>query len=214
MARTLDRPQEQTLSTVKVAPTHSPPANVTRKEPFIKPTDQPSQHTDLLHLTSLVPTLQFLNLARPVALFQTDPCLQTGQKLQIRLLHQIFRKHLPVLLIHPEGNYLTVIPTLTVFCRTGHLWIYIYVVEGELSDEQDATITDPDQSLSEEQSYRETMRGIRSFMGWTHISQTLTLVLQSQRTILLPIINFNNQEKCRYNSLQTNGSARSSASLM
>ena len=30
-------------------------------------------------------------------------------------------------------------------------------------------VTDPDQSLSEEQSYRETMRGIRSFMGWTLI---------------------------------------------
>ena len=45
----------------------------------------------------------------------------------------------------------------------------IFVEEGELSDELDATITDPDQSLSEEQSYRETMRGIRSYMGWTHI---------------------------------------------
>ena len=41
----------------------------------------------------------------------------------------------------------------------------IFVEEGELSDELDATVTDPDQSLSEEQSYRETMRGIRSFMG-------------------------------------------------
>ena len=39
-----------------------------------------------------------------------------------------------------------------------------------MSDELDATVTDPDQSLSEEQSYRETMRGIRSYMGWTHIS--------------------------------------------
>ena len=38
-----------------------------------------------------------------------------------------------------------------------------------MSDELDATVTDPDQSLSEEQSYRETMRGIQSFMGWTHI---------------------------------------------
>ena len=45
----------------------------------------------------------------------------------------------------------------------------IFVEEGELSDELDATVTDPDQSPSEEQSYRETMRGIRSFMGWTHI---------------------------------------------
>ena len=45
----------------------------------------------------------------------------------------------------------------------------IFVEEGELSDELDATVTDPDQSPSEEQSYRETMRGIRLFMGWTHI---------------------------------------------
>ena len=45
----------------------------------------------------------------------------------------------------------------------------IYIEEGELSDDQDATITDPDQSLSEEPTYRETMRGIQSFMGWTHI---------------------------------------------
>ena len=42
--------------------------------------------------------------------------------------------------------------------------------EGELSDiEQDVSLTDADQALSEEQSYRETMRGIRSHMGWGHI---------------------------------------------
>ena len=45
----------------------------------------------------------------------------------------------------------------------------IFVEEGELSDDLDATTHDPEQSLSEEQSYRETMRGIRSYMGWTHI---------------------------------------------
>ena len=45
----------------------------------------------------------------------------------------------------------------------------IFVKEGELSDDQDVTLTDQDQSLSEEQTYRETMRGIQSYMGWTHI---------------------------------------------
>ena len=46
----------------------------------------------------------------------------------------------------------------------------IFVEEGELSDQEpDAAATDPDQTLSEDQNYRETMRGIRSFMGWTHI---------------------------------------------
>ena len=55
----------------------------------------------------------------------------------------------------------------------------IFVEEGELSDELDATVTDPDQSLSEEQSYRETMRGIRSFMGWTHIPDMDTIASSS-----------------------------------
>ena len=45
----------------------------------------------------------------------------------------------------------------------------LYPEEGELSDEDDVSFTDPDQSLSEEQSYRETMRGIQSYMGWNHI---------------------------------------------
>ena len=47
--------------------------------------------------------------------------------------------------------------------------IDFYPEEGELSDEHEVSFTDPDQSLSEEQSYRETMRGIRSYMGRTHI---------------------------------------------
>ena len=48
LAKTLDQPQQEpTFSTVKVVPAHSPPANVIRSEPFIKPTDQSaSQPTD------------------------------------------------------------------------------------------------------------------------------------------------------------------------
>ena len=34
---------------------------------------------------------------------------------------------------------------------------------------QDVTTADTDQAVSEEQTYRETERGIRSFMGWTYI---------------------------------------------
>ena len=42
--------------------------------------------------------------------------------------------------------------------------------EDELSDiEQDIFLTDADQALSEKQNYRETVRGIRSYMGWSHI---------------------------------------------
>ena len=45
----------------------------------------------------------------------------------------------------------------------------LYTEEGELSDDQDMTGLDQDQPQSQEQTYRETMRGIRSFMGWFHV---------------------------------------------
>ena len=46
----------------------------------------------------------------------------------------------------------------------------IFVEEGELSDQDpDVTATNPNQTLSEDQNYRETIRGIRSYMGWTYI---------------------------------------------
>ena len=41
--------------------------------------------------------------------------------------------------------------------------------EGELSDPDHDTATETDQTLPEEQSYCETVCGIRSFMGCTHI---------------------------------------------
>ena len=42
--------------------------------------------------------------------------------------------------------------------------------EREQSDlDNDLNAADTDQALSEEQTYRETVRSIRSFMGWTHI---------------------------------------------
>ena len=43
----------------------------------------------------------------------------------------------------------------------------LYVEKGELSEDQD--VTEQDQSISEEQTYRETMRGICSFMGWSQV---------------------------------------------
>ena len=45
----------------------------------------------------------------------------------------------------------------------------LYVEEGELSDDHDMTATEPDQALFAEHTYRETMRGIRSYMGWSEI---------------------------------------------
>ena len=44
--------------------------------------------------------------------------------------------------------------------------VELFVEEGELSDDQDFVEQEP---TSEEHNYRETMSGIRSFMGWTHV---------------------------------------------
>ena len=47
----------------------------------------------------------------------------------------------------------------------------LYTEEGELSEDPDQTVIDQDQPISEEQNYRETMQGIRSYMGWSHIPE-------------------------------------------
>ena len=46
-----------------------------------------------------------------------------------------------------------------------------YTDEGKLTEDQDQTVADPDQPVSEEQNYRDTMQGIHSFMGWSHIPE-------------------------------------------
>ena len=57
----------------------------------------------------------------------------------------------------------------------------IFVEEGELSDQDpEASVNDPDLTLSEEQNYRETMSGIRSFMGWYHIQEIDTATSKSE----------------------------------
>ena len=45
--------------------------------------------------------------------------------------------------------------------------VELFVEEGDLSDDQE--FIEQELPTSEEQIYRETMRGIRSFMGWSHI---------------------------------------------
>ena len=45
----------------------------------------------------------------------------------------------------------------------------LYPQEGEWSEEH--SVADQDQPISEEQTYQDTMQGIRSNMGWTHIPE-------------------------------------------
>ena len=165
MARTLDRPQEPTFSTVKVSLTHTPPAKVVSNEPFIKPIDQPSQHTDR-------PATSDLSGTDPPASRHISTSKSSSDR--------------PQSSDRPKASEQTVTsgsqkPSTSAFEPTRKDFsesdsdsdsllsdrppVDIYVEEGELSDDQDATITGPSQSLSEEQTYRETMRGFRSFMG-------------------------------------------------
>ena len=47
----------------------------------------------------------------------------------------------------------------------------LYAEEGELSEDPEHSVIDQDQPVSEEQNYRDTMQGICSYMGWTHIPE-------------------------------------------
>ena len=56
----------------------------------------------------------------------------------------------------------------------------LFVEEGELSDQDlEASAAASDLTLSEEQNYIETMSGIRSFMGWSHIPEMDTAASRS-----------------------------------
>ena len=73
MARTLDRPQDPTFSTVKVALTHTPPANVVRTDLFLKPTNHPSQLTNRPSTVDCrLPTLSSTALLPSPLLMQLD----------------------------------------------------------------------------------------------------------------------------------------------
>ena len=47
----------------------------------------------------------------------------------------------------------------------------LYAEEGELSEDPEQSVVDQDQPVSEEQNYRDTMQGIRSYMGWSHFPE-------------------------------------------
>ena len=103
-----------------------------------------------------VPVLHFLTSNRPLKrpLFISSPL--TG--LRLINLDLIPAPHL--------YRILTLIPIMTAVqeLTTGHY------EDSERSDpKQDTSVNEPDQSSTEEQNYRETMCGVRSYMGWTHI---------------------------------------------
>ena len=162
MAKTLDRPQDPVFSSVKVAPSRTPPANVVRSEPFLKPTTQPSQPADTDVGSPATDLPQQRSTTKASSSTQPDPSTApTTAKSVQRHLSSAFdtsRKEDPSSSDSELEDFSSDRPPLDIFPE-----------EGELSDDQEANLSDHDQSLSEEQSYREAMRGIRSYMDWDFI---------------------------------------------
>ena len=178
----LARSIEPTFSSaVKVTPTHSPPASTSpTTEPFIKPvqpvhaateftgtgfsavkhqptskakSSQPTSYTQLPGTGSSGAKHQPTSKAQAVRQFSDQPAAtdwplsseptDTGSP----VLHRS-RRDSTSSLSSEAGSMLSDNPPLD-----------LYTAEGELSEDQDQPVTDPDQPVSEEQNYRDTMQG-------------------------------------------------------
>ena len=76
-----------------------------------------------------------------------------------------------------------------------------------MSDEQDLNVTKPDQVLSEEQIYRQTMSGVRSFLVG-RIFLTLIVPQLGLMTTPSPDLKLLHQERFLYKCLQKSGSVK------
>ena len=187
LAKTLDKP-DPAFTSVKVAPTHSPPASsAISDKPFIRPsrsaqgtdapgtdfasqrqvTDQSVRPDTLQHTSDLTGSLQTVSKSTSKS--------QKGKSSTDRLSDQAGTES-PVSQHVPSRSSSAPARRLSTSSMDTDLSdrppVDIFVEEGELSDQELVTAAaDPDQTLSEEQTYRETMSGIRSFMGWTHIPE-------------------------------------------
>ena len=187
LARSLEKP-EPTFTSVKITPAHSPPASsVISSKPFIRPSDA-SQGSDS-SVTDLTSQKQVADqstgpdkLQQPSDLhgFTETASKSTSKSLKGKAstdrLSDLAGTESPVSQQLPSRSSSAPARRLSISSMDTNTDLSdrppvdIFVEEGELSDqEHDNTAADPDQTLSEDQNYRETMRGIRSFMGWTHI---------------------------------------------
>ena len=189
LARSLEKP-EPAFTSVKIAPAHSPPASsVISSKPFIRPSDA-SQGSDS-SVTDLTSQKQVTDQSTgPDKRQQTSDLhgfTQTVSKSTSKSLKGKASTDRLSDLAGTESPVSQQVPSRSSSAPDRRLStssmdtntdtdlsdrppVDIFVEEGELSDqEHDTTAADPNQTLSEDQNYRETMRGIRSFMGWTHI---------------------------------------------
>ena len=156
------RPQHPTLSPVKAPVSHAPPAGSLSQAPFLLsavPSGQagPASGPDRTSFIATAPTTS-VGMTSPLENLYPEP------EADIDSTEPVFSQPGPVsygvLLSHSvpvsSSSYLPPEP----------------VEEGKVSDPEeqpDFEAGDSDKVLSEEQNYRETVRGVRAFMGWTHI---------------------------------------------
>ena len=178
LARSLEQP-EPTFSTVKVTPTHSPPhSSVVSSKLFIKPSTD-LQRPDNSKASDLPGNMQTATKSTStsttgrVSTDQPDPAgtdSPISQRVPSRSSSVQVRRHSTSSMDTQSDSDLSDRPPVELF-----------VEEGELSDQDpEAPSADPDLTLSEEQTYRETMSGIRSFMGWGHIPEVDTTASKSE----------------------------------
>ena len=158
MAKTLEKPQDPVFGTVKVTPAHAPPANVVRPDPFLKPVSQPLQVTDPAVDSPATDSSQPRPAARVSTSAQPAPAARETVQRQLTSAFDTSRKDSPSSSASDTDSLSSDQPPIDIFPE-----------EGELSDDPEGNLSDQEESLSEEQSYRETMRGIHSYMNWEHI---------------------------------------------
>ena len=124
----------------------------TWSDPFLKPASRPSQPTDPAIDSQATDSSQHKPAARASSSAQPEPATRETAQRQLTSAFDTSRKESDTDSLSSDR------PPLDIFPE-----------EGELSDDQEANLSGQEQSLSEEQSYRETMRGIRSYMSWNHI---------------------------------------------
>ena len=166
------------FTTVKVTPTHSPPKTVVSSKPFIRP--QPTPTTPPVLSTDLPGSAQ--------TAFKSTSKLNTGKVSTDQptdlagadspLSHQVPSRSSSAPTRRQSTSSMDTDSDTDISDRPP---VDLFVEEGELSDQDlEASAADPDLTLSEEQNYRETMSGIRSFMGWSHIPEMDTTTSRSE----------------------------------
>ena len=189
IAKTLDS-QEPTFAPVKITLTHTPPVGVVKSsDPFIRPAEKlptsdlsstdhsPQRQATDKSLSSTVKKSSDLHGVSQIGSKGQSTSKLPKDKPNTDHLSDLPGTGSPFLQASsksssvPAGKHDSAsMDTDSESEFSDRPPVDIFVDEGELSDnDPDATVTDPDQTLSEDQNYRETMRGIRSYMGWTDI---------------------------------------------